>query len=33
MQHLEYFIALAITVIAELVIFYYIRKRVINVAN
>ena len=27
MQHLEYFIALAITVIAELVIFYYIRKR------
>ena len=28
MQHLEYFIALAITVVAELVIFYYIRKRV-----
>lgn len=27
MQHLEYFIALAITVIAELVIFYYIGKR------
>ena len=27
MQHLGYFIALGVTVIAELVIFYYIRKR------
>lgn len=27
MQHLEYFIALAVTVVAELIIFYYIRKR------
>lgn len=27
MQHLGYFIALAVTVIAELVVFYYIRKR------